>query len=615
MKIAAPIDIYTERRATFAEQQAHYQQLSNLNGNINVALVVGLVAFLIIALWQGPLWLLAAFLFFVAFAISYANHSRVDGMRQRYTDLVAYCDEGLSRLARDWRKLPSRQIRTTEPPEPLVDDLDIVGSASLSHLLNTPRTPGGQSLLRHWLLHPASQQVVRERQEAVKELVAARDFREALAVDAQRVNSDLAAYISLLHWAESPLWLRPQQRLVMATRVLTVVTLLLILLQVVGLVGPLWLLAVAVNIGVNWGYGREVPNILLGVAEQVDGFRAYSRLFTLISDAQFTSPLLREMQDRLTAGGLRADQQMQRLGTIASFATMLRSLLFLPIQLVALYSFHVLWVLEGWQQISGRQARNWLDALSEIEALSALATLAHDHPAWAYPEMTNDTHNVFVASNLAHPLLPPERAVGNDVSIGSAGTFLLVTGSNMSGKSTLLRSIGVNIVLAQAGGPVCASSLRLAPVTLATSIRVRDSLEQGISYFMAELKRLKDIVDIARATRDDHTTTLLFLLDEILHGTNTTERQIAARQIIGFLLEAGATGAVSTHDLSLADAPEFVTQAQRVHFTETFERHKDGTLSMTFDYQLHPGLATSTNALKLMEMAGLPLADAYKAAL
>jgi DNA mismatch repair ATPase MutS len=178
----------------------------------------------------------------------------------------------------------------------------------------------------------------------------------------------------------------------------------------------------------------------------------------------------------------------------------------------------------------------------------------------------------------------------------------------MSGKSTLLRAIGVNIVLAQAGGPVCAAALRLPPLALATSMRVQDSLEQGVSYFMAELQRLKEVVDAAEHIRSTGERTLLFLLDEILHGTNTTERQIAARRIMIHLLSLGAIGAVSTHDLTLADTPDLSVVSQPVHFTEQFARDVDG-LTMTFDYKLRPGIATSTNALHLMEMIGLPAVD------
>jgi DNA mismatch repair ATPase MutS len=199
-------------------------------------------------------------------------------------------------------------------------------------------------------------------------------------------------------------------------------------------------------------------------------------------------------------------------------------------------------------------------------------------------------------------LLPATTRVSNDVAVGPPGTFVLVTGSNMSGKSTLLRAIGTNVVLAQAGGMVCAQSMRLTPVDVWTSIRIDDSLEAGVSLFMAELRRLKRIVDAAR--EPDRPRPLLYLLDEILHGTNTAERRIAARRVLTYLLEAGAIGAVTTHDLTLAEDPSLDAAAQRVHFSERFER-RNGAMTMTFDYRLRPGLATSANALKLLAMIGL----------
>jgi DNA mismatch repair ATPase MutS len=204
---------------------------------------------------------------------------------------------------------------------------------------------------------------------------------------------------------------------------------------------------------------------------------------------------------------------------------------------------------------------------------------------------------------LAHPLLPGVTRVGNDVTVGPPGTLLLVTGSNMSGKSTLLRAIGLNVVLAQAGAPVCAHSLTMPPVELRTSIRLADSLERGVSLFMAELERLKEIVVAARD--DTRPRRLLYLLDEILHGTNTAERLIAARAVLGHLLRAGAIGAVTTHDLTLAADGALATASVPVHFTEQVTGDGTGPGTMTFDYRLRPGLATSTNALKLLALVGL----------
>jgi DNA mismatch repair ATPase MutS len=351
-----------------------------------------------------------------------------------------------------------------------------------------------------------------------------------------------------------------------------------------------------------------VDELIDSVAERQAVFATYAELFKLLGDQQFAAPALRQLQRDLSAGNVRADQQMARLGRLMALADLRGWMFFYPIQVLTLWNVHVVWLLERWQRQAGGSARGWLQTLGAVEALAALATLAHDNPRWAFPELVDGKADFLSARDLGHPLLTPDTCVENDVALGPRGTFLLVTGSNMSGKSTLLRAIGVNIVLAQAGGPVCAASMRLPALALATSMRVQDSLEQGVSYFMAELQRLKEVVDTAERVRAAGERLLLFLLDEILHGTNTTERQIAARRIILHLLNLGATGAVSTHDLTLADAPEVAAASQAVHFTEHFTRGPSG-LSMTFDYKLRPGIATSTNALNLMEMLGLPAED------
>jgi DNA mismatch repair ATPase MutS len=318
--------------------------------------------------------------------------------------------------------------------------------------------------------------------------------------------------------------------------------------------------------------------------------------------SDFTAPRLVELRRRLGTGR-GAAAELARLGGIVRWAEARYSpMAYMFLQLFLLWDFHVLAALERWQRDSGAHARDWLAALGEIEALGALATLGYENPDWCMPELADGGPAVIEGREVGHPLLADEVRVHNDVTVGPAGHFLLITGSNMSGKSTLLRAIGTNVVLAQAGGPVCARAFRLPVVELWTSIRIDDSLEAGISLFMAELRRLKRIVDAARAPGRDRP--LLYLLDEMLHGTNTAERRIAARTVLGHLVRAAAIGAVTTHDLTMADDRSLDDVAARVHFTERFER-RDGAMVMTFDYRLRPGLATSANALKLLDLVGL----------
>jgi DNA mismatch repair ATPase MutS len=300
------------------------------------------------------------------------------------------------------------------------------------------------------------------------------------------------------------------------------------------------------------------------------------------------------------------------LNRIVRLASMQHSALlfifvYLPLQFGLLYDFHVLNLFEAWQARYGKYVREWFTALGKFEALCSLATLAYDHPDWALPDVS-DSADRLEARQLGHPLLPNETRVTNDVEVGPAGSVLLVTGSNMSGKSTLLRAIGVNAILTQAGAPVCAQRLVLPPVTLATSMRIRDSLEDGVSFYMAELLRLKDIVDLARDAERRGRRRLLYLLDEILLGTNSRERHLAVVRVLQYLIEHGGIGSISTHDLELATSEPLAGVCRCVHFCETLHG-QDAERPMTFDYRLRPGVATTTNALRLLEIVGLGQPD------
>jgi hypothetical protein len=553
-----------------------------------------------------------ALLVFAGCVALFIRQGRLEALEKRYDTLYALNDEGLARLRRDWDALPLRRLTAPPDEQTIALDLDLLGHASLQHLLNTTATPGGQQRLQGWLFQPADRATVRERQMAAAELAPQLGFREDLAVFGRLSSMSQYAYERFLQWAEQRPWLRRNSFLIWASRISPLLLLLFLVLQFAGLLHyPVWLLFVGFNLLLSMSFGKPIDDLLDQVAERQAVFRPYAGVFALIDRQPFTAPQLLHIQKDLAEGDLDADSEMRRLGRIMDLGDLRRSMFFPVIQAVLLWNFHILWLLERWQAEAGQRVRVWLETLSELEALAALATLSYDNPTWVFPELVqlgSADGRRLVARNLGHPLLPPAVCVGNDVEIGPPGRFLLVTGSNMSGKSTLLRAIGTNIVLAQAGGPVCADALSLPPLTLATSVRIQDSLEYGVSYFMAELRRLKQVVEIATLEQAEGTRQALFLLDEILHGTNTVERQIAARSILHYLLEQGATGAVSTHDLSLATAPEIADASDRVHFTEDFTRGPDGP-AMRFDYRLRPGLATSTNALKLMELLGLPVEE------
>ncbi len=350
-------------------------------------------------------------------------------------------------------------------------------------------------------------------------------------------------------------------------------------------------------------FGKRIARTYTRVFSRSRLISHHAALFARIGEATFTSPRLKALQEELRRSGLTAAREMEKLSLIEQFADLRLVTLIHPlITLFTLWDFHVLVELERWQARAAPHLRRWFVALGEFDALSSLAWLKHDNPEWAFPEF-DEASSRLEARQLGHPLIPGGRRVPNDVTVGPPGGFLMVTGSNMSGKSTLLRAIGVNVVLAQAGAPVCANRMTLPPLTVFTSMRVQDSLEEGVSYFMAALQRLKLVVSAARAVGPGEPM-LLYLLDEILQGTNTAERQVAVRRIVHHLLTLRVIGAVTTHDLELAASEDLATVCDAVHFTEGVE-HQDEGLRLSFDYTLMPGVATSRNALKLLKSVGL----------
>jgi len=254
--------------------------------------------------------------------------------------------------------------------------------------------------------------------------------------------------------------------------------------------------------------------------------------------------------------------------------------------------------LARWRQRCGPELAGWLRALGELEALCALATFAYEHPEYCWPKVGGDEPHLR-ARALGHPLIPPDRRVNNDLDLGDAPAGWMISGSNMSGKSTFLRAVGINAVLAQAGAPVCAQSLELCELSVRTCMRIDDSLEEGISRFYREVLRLKRVLD----SLDEEGPPVLFLLDEILHGTNSRERNIGGRAIVKRLVDHGAIGLVSSHDLGLTSLEGLTDRRVRnAHFTDQLKNDQ-----MCFDYRLRPGPVASPNALRLMRQVGIPV--------
>lgn len=600
--------IYTKRLHQLGTNEALLRERVNRMANLRLLAFAVAVALAVIAAWRWTFWpLIGTIILIVVFVILIRRHGEARRELRQAIGLAGILGEEMARLDRDWDQIPLRHAVDTDSRHPYAIDLDIFGFGSLFHLLDTTRTAAGVATLSGWLSNPAEVDTIQQRQQAVSELAASQDYRERLLLQVRELPDEPDDVAPFLDWAEREPKLGARHAIIWLARLSPILLILSIVAGATGVISfPIWPVFLGINIVLLWLAGRSASAELEPVARLGNvATRQYANLLEQAASMAPNSPRLRQLvdgiggRDRTAAAALRMLERRTRLVLPPdAWANIV-------LQVAVLWDIHLLAMLEGWQRAHGRNVRGWFAALGEIEALVALGGLAHNHPSWAMPRVDHSAERL-QATGLGHPLIPPRLRVDNEVEIGPAGTLLLVTGSNMSGKSTLLRAIGVNAVLAQAGAPVCAAELSLPPVDVWTSMRVQDSLSQGVSYFMAELQRLKLVVDAA--TGEPKARSVLYLLDEILHGTNPAERQVAARRIIKRLVSSDSIGAVSTHDLALVEDPLLAERSRLVHFRETIDDRSSEPM-MSFDFKLRPGLATSHNALRLLEIIGLGGAD------
>ncbi len=537
----------------------------------------------------------------LAFVVLVVVHGRLAERRQRAQAAYDHAKRAIDRLEGRWPSFPQNGKSFHQDAHPYALDLDLFGPGSLFQLLNDARTQLGEARIAGWLCEPADAATVRHRQEAVKELAHHHALREDLAVAGAGVAEASPDPEPFVAWASGARSFSPGQGLVAIMWLLPVLT---VAMAAGSTRHPhlIWGFAIAFIASMTL-VARLGPrlNPAINAASQRSGdLERFARILVVVESKAFQAEALKSLQQRLRASGVTASTEIARLARIVSTLEARENGAFRAVMgPILLWDLHCVAALERWQQRVGPHARNWLDALADFEACSSLATFAFEHPDYAWPDVDTQALH-FEAVGLGHPLLDPQRLVVNDVSLPAPGFALLVTGSNMSGKSTLLRSIGAAAVLALAGAPVCARSLRMSVCAVRTSMRISDSVRDGVSRFYAEILKIKGVVDAAGGARP-----VLFLLDEILHGTNSRERHLGARSIIRALLRAGSIGAVSTHDLALADLSQLEQgKVRTVHFQEQVDGDK-----MSFDYRLREGLVRSVNALRWMRIVGLPVDD------
>jgi hypothetical protein len=610
--VAEPLAVYRGRIEGF---RARIAGLDRWDTTIVWARTTVFVAAIVIAVFAvrgriGARWLIAPGAVFLGLAIA---HGRVLAWRGRLRTAVGLCEDGLARIEDRWagKGDAGTSFQAAAEAHLYAADLDLFGAGGLFELLSVARAPIGRATLAAWLQEPASAAVARGRQGAVAELGPRVDLRQDLAMCALAVKEEVRDE-ALTAWAvRAPDGLPAQLGAWRVSLALVgLATLAAAVLWSAGVLGPWPFFGAFVVGGVLVRQLRQpIEQIIAGVDHRADELKTLAVLMSRLERESFDAPALRALRAALDTGGVppsRRIAQLRRLvDLLESRRNQFAALLMIPLQATAQLALAV----ESWRRAVGPAVLRWMAAVGEVEALSSLATFHFEHPDYPFPTIVDGEAGapappghlpvhllLYDTQGLGHPLIPAARRVVNDLRLGGERRLILVSGSNMSGKSTLLRTVGVNAVLALAGAPVCARRLTLSPLALGATLRINDSLQAGKSRFYAELTRLKQIVDRAAGTPP-----LLFLLDEILHGTNSHDRRIGAEAIIRGLIDRGAVGLVTTHDLALAEVAEALgARAANVHF----EDHLEGGV-MTFDYRMKEGIVRKSNALELMRAVGL----------
>lgn len=601
-KSATPREIYADRIAELNRRLTVSTRRRDRIGNLRLLVFLGAAAIVWYAFHGVPIWWIAAP--FAIFIVLVGTQARFEREAECVRRAIRFYERGVARLENRWQGGGEDGQRFADSHHPYASDLDLFGHASLFELLSTARTRGGEERLADWLKSASAPSATTAellaRHEAIDELRPLLDLREQLAV----VGDDYRTGVNpgqLVRWAAQPPQPFPAWRRILALLFALVTAAMLIWWVATDLTDPGARLGVVAIAAVDGLFALSIRTRILPIVHSVEepahDLDLLSQILATLEKQRFRSPLLAALRKSIDVKGHPASHRIARLRRLIEMLDSRDNVFVRAFGPLLLWTTQLAMAIEAWRAENGPHVAAWLDAVSEMEALSSLANYAWEHPDEPFPEFAESSDGpLFEGEDLGHPLLPtfPEaRCVPNSVVLSPPLRLLVVSGSNMSGKSTLLRTIGVNTVLALAGGPVRAKRLRISHLSLGASIRTTDSLEEGHSRFMAEILRLKQVLELPPPG--------LFLLDELLGGTNSHDRALGSEGLIRALLARGAIGLVTTHDLSLAGvANELAPAAANVHFEDRLENGR-----LVFDYRMRPGVVERSNALDLMRAVGL----------
>jgi hypothetical protein len=587
-------EIYARRVAERTRERERRSYWDRRLADVRLVVFLGVVIG-VIWLYQGSraaaVWLAASI---GSLLVLVVVHEPIRRRAERARRAVDFYARGLARVEGRWAGTGVAGLEYLDLEHPYAADLDLFGTGSMFERLCTARTKSGEAVLASWLLQPADAALVAERHQAVDELRPRLDLREDLELLGAEVRAGLDPE-ALAAWCATPRalagWTLP-----LAAATLGILGTAAVIGWLFFGTGLLPLLIVAlIDLAFSVAVSRRVRSVLAEVDQRTHDLLLLSELLARLERETFEAPLLRRLRAAMGAEGTLASTRIRRLARLLHLLDQRRNQLFAPF--AALWHWTTLLAIriDGWRGEAGPEVARWIRAVGEFEALCALGAYAYECPDDPFPELVPGPAR-YEAESLGHPLIPGPSCVRNDITLGSPTQVLIVSGSNMSGKSTLLRTLGINTVLAFAGAPVRARRLRLSPLTLGATLRIQDSLQAGRSRFYAEITRVRQIVGLARGP-----IPLLFLFDELFHGTNSHDRCVGAESIVRGLIDCGAIGLLTTHDLALARIVDALTpRALNVHFEDQLIEGQ-----MHFDYRMRPGVVQHSNALALMRAIGL----------
>lgn len=594
-------NIYQKRIKKYGEINLKQKKTADIISNMRLGLFLLSIAVSVILWWYEFYFIFAACLlcFLVVFIYLIFLHNKILES-VKYSSLVKEVNEmSLKRIQGQWGSFEDTGEEFIDINHKFSHDLDIFGKGSVFQYINTTKTAMGRQKLKKALTEmPENLNVIKQRQSAITELSTKLKMRQRLAAEGFIVKS-IQKTEPFVDWVyeRTPFFLKKE--VVIVFRILPFLTVtgcyLGFVARLINIFIPVALLAF--NLILLRLYRKRRTEILNTAENYKDNLEVFYKMLGVIEKNKFSSELLAFLKERLyNKEGLSASMQLKKLFKIADSISSRHAPFYIFINLLVLWDYQTLISLESWKEKSGAYVKDWIDSIGEFEYMSSLAVLSHDNPEWVLPDLYNKTPEV-LAVNMGHPLIPKNR-VCNNLTIDQNSSVLLITGSNMSGKSTLLRTVGINLVLAYAGTPVCADKFNCSLMEIYTCMRVSDNLEKSISSFYAELLRIKSIVEAVEEGKQ-----LIFLLDEIFKGTNSLDRHTGARFLIKKLIKSTCVGLVSTHDLELESMEkETFRKVKNYHFSEYYKNNE-----IYFDYKLKPGVCPTRNARYLMRLAGIEI--------